>query len=109
MWVVVRWRRGRQRGLVAVVAVGAVRRADRGGHGGLTKLVVAVVVVMLVVVVRGRLAEEGLHASMAAVVEHDDLDDLLTLDECLGPQISHADSGLVVLLEGEMVGGGARR
>lgn len=93
---------------MAVVAVGAVRRADRGGHGGLTELVVAVVV-MLVVVVCGRLAEEGLHAPMAAVVEHDDLDDLLTLDECLGPQISHADSGLVVLLEGEMVGGGARR
>lgn len=93
---------------MAVVAMGAVRRADRGGHGRLTELVVAVVV-MLVVVVCGRLAEEGLHASVAAVVEHDDLDDLLTLDECLGPQISHANSGLVVLLEVEVVGRGARR
>lgn len=95
---------------MAVAAMGAIRGADRGGHGGLTELVVAVVVVVvLVVVVRGRLAEECLHASVAAVVEHDDLDDLLTLDECLGPQIGHADSGLVVLLEVEVVGGGARR
>lgn len=70
---------------------------------------VAVVMVMLVVVVCGRLAEEGLHASMAAVVEHDDLDNLLTLDERLGPQVSHADTGLVVLLEGEMMGGSACR
>lgn len=93
---------------MAVIAMGAVRRADRGGHGRLTELVVAVVV-MLVVVVCGRLAEEGLHAPVAAIVEHDDLDDLLTLDECLGPQISHADSGLVVLLEVEVVGGGACR
>lgn len=90
MWVVVRRRRGRQRGLVAVVALGTVRRADRGGHGRLAKLVVVeavmvVVVVVLVVVVGGRLAEEGLHASVAAVVQHDDLDDLLTLDQRLGP------------------------
>lgn len=91
---------------MAVVAMGAVRRAHRGGHGRLTELVVAVVVV-LVVVVCGRLAEEGLHASVAAVVEHDDLDDLLTLDQCLGPQIGHADSGLGVLLEVEVVGRGA--
>lgn len=70
---------------------------------------VAVVMVMLVVVVCGRLAEEGLHASMAAVVEHDDLDNLLTLDERLRPQVSHADTGLVVLLEGEMMGGSACR
>lgn len=75
----------------------------------MTKLMVAVVMVMLVVVVCGRLAEEGLHASMAAVVEHDDLDNLLTLDECLRPQVSHADTGLVVLLEGEMMGGSACR
>ncbi len=93
---------------MAVVAMGAIRGADWGGHGRLAELVVTVVVV-LVVVVCGRLAEEGLHASVAAVVEHDDLDDLLTLDECLGPQISHADSGLVLLLEVEVVGGGARR
>lgn len=91
---------------MAVVSMGAIRRAYRGGHGGLTELVVAVVVV-LVVVVCGRLAEEGLHASVAAVVQHDDLDDLLTLDQCLGPQISHADSGLGVLLEVEVVGRGA--
>lgn len=109
MWVVVRRRWRRQRGLVAVVAMGAVRRADRGGHGRLTELVVAVVVVVLVVVVCGRLAEEGLHAPVAAVVQHDDLDDLLTLDECLGPQVSHADGGLVVLLEVEVVGWGACR
>lgn len=70
---------------------------------------VAVVMVMLVVVVCGRLAEEGLHASMAAVVEHDDLDNLLTLYERLRPQVSHADTGLVVLLEGEMMGGSACR
>lgn len=107
MWVVVRRRWGRQRGLVAVIAVGAVWRANRGGHGGLAELVVAVVV-MLVVVVCGRLAEEGLHAPVAAVVQHDDLDDLLTLDECLGPQINHADGGLVLLLEVEVVGGGVR-
>lgn len=88
--------------------VGAVRRADRGGHGGLTELVEAAVVV-LVVVVGGRLAEEGLHAAMAAVVKHDDFDDLLTLDERLGPQVRHAGSGLGPLLDGEMVGGGARR
>ena len=94
---------------MAVVAMGAVRRADRGGHGRLTELVVAVVVVVLVVVVCGRLAEEGLHAPVAAVVQHDDLDDLLTLDECLGPQVSHADGGLVVLLEVEVVGWGACR
>lgn len=75
----------------------------------MTKLMVAVVMVMLVVVVCGRLAEEGLHASMAAVVEHDDLDNLLTLDERLRPQVSHADTGLVVLLEGEMMGGSACR
>lgn len=92
---------------MAITAVGAIWRADRGGHSGVTKLVVAVV--MLVVVMCGRLTEEGLHASMAAVVKHDDLDDLLTLDKCLGPQVSHADSGLVVLLEGEMMGGGACR
>lgn len=74
---------------MAVVALGTVRRADRGGHGRLAKLVVVeavmVVVVVLVVVVGGRLAEEGLHASVAAVVQHDDLDDLLTLDQRLGP------------------------
>lgn len=95
---------------MAVVALRAVRRrAHRGGHGRLTELVV-VVVVMLVVVVRGRLAEEGLHASVAAVVEHDDLDDLLTLDEGLGPQVRHADGGLLlVLLEVRVVGGGAGR
>lgn len=75
----------------------------------MTKLMVAVVMVMLVVVVCGRLAEEGLHASIAAVVEHDDLDNLLTLDERLRPQVSHADTGLVVLLEGEMMGGSACR
>lgn len=93
---------------MAIVAMGAVRRADRGGHGRLTELVVAVVV-MLVVVVCGRLAEEGLHASVAAVVEHDDLDDLLTLDECLRPEVSHAYGRLVVLLEVEVVGRGACR
>ena len=112
MRVVVRRRWRRQRGLVAVVAMGAVRRADRGGHGRLAELVVAVVVVVvvvLVVVVCGRLAEEGLHAPVAAVVQHDDLDDLLTLDECLGLQVSHADGGLVVLLEVEVVGWGACR
>ena len=64
---------------------------------------------MLVVVVRGRLAEEGFHASMAAVVKHDDFNYLLALDEGLGPQISHADSGLVLLLKEEMMGGGASR
>lgn len=68
-----------------------------------------VMVVVLVVVVCRCLAEEGLHASVAAVVEHDDLDDLLTLDECLGTQISHADSGLVVLLKVEVVCRGACR
>lgn len=95
---------------MVVVATEAVWRADRGGHGRLTELVVAVVVV-LVVVVCGRLAEEGLHPRVAAVVEHDDLDDLLTLDEGLGPQVSQADGRLkvVLLLEVEVVGRGARR
>ena len=107
MWVVVRRRWGGQRGLVAVVAVRAVRRAHRGGHGRVAELVVAVVVVVLVVVVGGGLAEEGLHVSVAAVVQHEDLDDLLTLNQCFGPQIRHADGRLVVLLEVEVVGGGA--
>ena len=64
------------------------------------------VVVVVVVVVRGRLAEEGLDAAVPAVVEHDDLDDLLTLDERLGPKVGHADGGLVLLLEVEVVGRG---
>lgn len=63
------------------------------------------VVVVLVVVVGGRVAQEGLHASVAAAVQHDDLDDLLTLDQRLGPQVGHADGGL--LLELELMGGGA--
>lgn len=90
---------------MAVVDVGAVRRVHRGGHGRLAELVVALVVV--VVVVGGRLAEESPHATVAAVVEHDDLDDLLTLDQRLRPQVGHADGGLGVLLEVEVVGGGA--
>lgn len=66
------------------------------------------VVVVLVVVVGGHVAEEGLHASEAAAVQHDDLDDLLTLDQRLRPQIGHADGGLrVLLLEVELMGGGA--
>lgn len=109
MRVVVRRWRGRQRGLVAVVAVGAVGCAHRGGRGRLAELVV-VGVGVLVVVVRGRLAEEGLHAPVAAVVEHDDLDDLLTLDQRLGPQVGHAGGGLRQLLQVvQVVGGGARR
>lgn len=95
-----------------MAVVGAVWRADRGGHGGLAELVEAVVAVLVVVVVGGHLAEEGLHASVAAVVQHDDFDDLLTLDERLGPQVRHAGGGLLLLLlllDREMVGGGARR
>lgn len=88
---------------MAVVDMGAVRRVHRGGHGRLAELVVALVVV----VVGGRLAEESPHATVAAVVEHDDLDDLLTLDQRLRPQVGHADGGLGVLLEVEVVGGGA--
>lgn len=65
--------------------------------------------VVVLVVACGRLAEEGLHAPAAAGVQHDDLDDLLTLDERLGPQVGHADGGLQVLLEVEVVGRGARR
>lgn len=68
------------------------------------------VVVVLVVVVGGHVAEEGLHASVAAAVQHDDLDDLLTLDQRLGPQVGHAGGGLrALLLELELMGGGARR
>lgn len=68
------------------------------------------VVVLVVVVVGGHVAEEGLHASVAAAVQHDDLDDLLTLDQRLGPQVGHADGGLRALLqEVELMGGGARR
>lgn len=64
---------------------------------------------VLVVVVGGRLAEEGLHMSVTAVIEHDDLHDLLTLDQRLGPQVAHADGRLggLLLLEVEVVGRGA--
>lgn len=99
MWVVVRRRRGRQRRLVAVVGLRAVRRAHRRGRGRLAELVLLVgvvlmVLVVLVVVVGGRLAEEGLHVPVPAVVQHDDLDDLLTLDQRLGPQVGQAGGGL---------------
>lgn len=68
------------------------------------------VVVVLVVVVGGHVAEEGLHASVAAVVQHDDLDNLLTLDQRLGPQVGHAGGGLrALLLQVELVGRGAGR
>lgn len=64
--------------------------------------------VLLVVVVGGHVAEEGLHVSMAAAVQHDDLDDLLTLDQRLGAQVGHADGGLrALLLEVELMGRGA--
>lgn len=67
-------------------------------------------VVMLVVVVVGRrMTEEGLHTSMAAAVKHDDFDNLLALDERLGPEVGHTYGGLVLQLNGEMVGGGTRR
>lgn len=65
--------------------------------------------VVVVVVVGGRLAEEGLHASVAAAVKHDDFDDPLALDERFGSQVGHAHGGLVLQLNGEVVGGGARR
>lgn len=79
-------------------AVVAVWRADGGGCGGLTELVVAEGAVL--VVVGGRLAEEGLHASVTAVVQHENLDDLLALNERLGPQIGHARRRLGKLVEG---------
>lgn len=61
-------------------------------------------------VVGGHVAEEGLHAAAAAAVQHDDLDDLLTLDQRLGPEVGHADGGLrALLLEVELMGGGAGR
>lgn len=63
---------------------------------------------MLVVVVGGHVAEEGLHASLPAAVQHDDLDDLLTLDQRLRPQVSHAGGGLrALLLKVELMGRGA--
>lgn len=66
------------------------------------------VVVVLVVVVGGHVAEEGLHAPVAAAVQHDDLDDLLTLDQRLGPQVGHADGGRrALLLELELMDRGA--
>lgn len=92
-----------------VVAEQAIWRANGAGHRGLAQLVMAVMVMLVVVVVMcGRLAKEGLHASMAAAVEHNDFDDLLALDERLGPQVGHTHGGLVLQLNGEMVGGGAR-
>ena len=64
----------------------------------------------MLVVVGGHVAEEGLHASLATAVHHDDLDDLLTLDQRLGPQVGHADGGLrPLLLEVELMGRGAGR
>lgn len=63
---------------------------------------------MLVVVVGGHVAEEGLHASLPAAVQHDDLDDLLTLDQRLRPQVGHAGGGLrALLLKVELMGRGA--
>lgn len=87
-------------------AMVAVWRVDRGGCGGPTELVVAEGAML--VVVGGRLAEEGLHASMTAVVQHENFDDLLALNKRLGPQIGHTRSRLRKLLEGQMVGRGAR-
>lgn len=109
--VVIRRRRGRQRRLVAVTDA---QGADGRGHGRLTNLPVAAVVVLLVMAVRWSLAEEGLHPSVPAAVQHDDLDDLLTLNERVGPQVGHAGGGglELLLLEEEVVvvvGGGARR
>lgn len=77
-----------------------IRGTYWGGHGGLAELV-------LVVVVCRRLAEEGLYAAMPAVVQHEDFDDLLTLDEGLRSQVRQADGGLV--LQGDRVAGGAGR
>lgn len=73
--VVVRRRRGRQRRLVAVAGLRAVWRAHRRGRSRLAELVLLVGVVLMVLVVLvvlmvvgGRLAEEGLHAPVPAVV-----------------------------------------
>lgn len=74
--VVVGRRGRRQRGLGSV----ALPDAHRGGHGRLDELV------------GGRaLAEEGLHAAPPTLVHHDHLDDLLALDERVGPQLPGLD------------------
>lgn len=63
--VVVRWRRGWERGLGAV----PLSDAHGSGHGGLDELMGG-----------GALAQEGLHPPSPALVHHDHLDDLLALD-----------------------------
>lgn len=65
-----------------------VWRAHGCGDNGLDDL--------LVVVLVGRaVAEEGLHTPVAALVQDDDLDDLLALDKCFGPQLAQGGHRLV--------------
>lgn len=67
----------------------ALWRPHRSGGGRSDDLVVVGMVMMMGV--GGGVAEEGLHAAMAAVVQDDHLDNLLALDECVGPKVAHAD------------------
>lgn len=78
----------------------SVRGAHWGGHGRLAEL-------MLVVGVCRCLAEEPLKTAVPAVVQHEDFDNLLTLDEGFRPQVRQADGGLV--LQGNRVAGRAGR
>lgn len=80
----------------------SIRGAHWGGHGGLAELVLVGVVGMC-----RRVAEERLEAAVPAVVQHEDFDDLLTLNEGLRPQVRQADGRLV--LQGDRVAGGAGR
>lgn len=76
MGVVVRWRRGRQRGLRTV----ALSDTHGCGHGRLDELM------------GGRaLAEEGLHPPSPALVHNNHLDDLLALDECFWAELPGLD------------------
>lgn len=76
VWVVVRWRGWRQRGLGAI----ALSDAHGGGHGRLDELM------------RGRpLAEEGFHPPSPTLVHNDHLDYLLALDECFWAELPGLD------------------
>lgn len=76
VWVIVRGRGRRKRGLRAV----ALSDTHGGGHGRLDELVG-----------RRSLAEEGFHPPSSALVHNYHLDDLLTLDECFWAEVPGLD------------------
>lgn len=76
VWVIVRGRGRRKRGLRAV----ALSDTHGGGHGRLDELVGC-----------RSLAEEGFHPPSSALVHNYHLDDLLTLDECFWAEVPGLD------------------